>query len=141
MKLRYLFMRRDLSQEEPFSSQTTTQHSTKKKSIGSLQGTIQYLLRRRRENIINSMVRPLYQEMLKSLFIVVALLLDTLIPLEIIRVFSSPLDIFLALLTLGFFFYVEIRIYNSLWGKKGRWPLDKYKKSSGKAVEEKKDVV
>jgi hypothetical protein len=69
------------------------------------------------------------------------LLLDTLIPLEIIRVFSSPLDIFLALLTLGFFFYVEIRIYNSLWGKKGRWSLDKYKKSSGKAVEEKKDVI
>jgi hypothetical protein len=36
---------------------------------------------------------------------------------------------------------VEIRIYNSFWGKKGRWSLDKYKKSSGKAVEEKKDVV
>jgi hypothetical protein len=36
---------------------------------------------------------------------------------------------------------VEIRIYNSLWGKKGRWSLDKYKKSSEKIVEEKKDMV
>ena len=127
MKLRYLFMRRDLSQEEPFSSQTTRQHSTKKTSTGSLQGSIQYLLNRRRQNIINSMVRPLYQEVLKSLFIVFTLLLDTLIPLEIMRVLSSPLDIVLALLTLGFFIYVEIRIYNSYWGKKGRWSLEKYK--------------
>ncbi|MCJ7698099.1 MAG: hypothetical protein MUO73_07205 [Thermoplasmata archaeon] len=134
-------MRRDISQEEPFSSQTTIQHSTKKTTTSSLQGSIQYLLKRRRQNIINSMVRPLYQEALKSLFIVFTLFLDTLIPLEIMRMLSSPLDIALAILTLGFFFYVEIRIYNSYWGKKGRWSLDKYKKSSGKAVEEKKDVV
>jgi hypothetical protein len=127
MKLKYLFMRRDLSQEEPFSSQTTKQHSTKKTSTGSLQGSIQYLLNRRRQNIINSMVRPLYQEVLKSLFIVFTLLLDTLIPLEIMRVLSSPLNIALALFTLGFFIYVEIRIYNSYWGKKGRWSLEKYK--------------
>jgi len=138
MKLRYLFMRRDLSKEEPFSSQTTIQHSTKKASTGSLQGSIQYLLERRRQNIINSMVRPLYQEALKSLFIILALLLDTLIPLEIMRVFSSPLDIVLALLVLGFFIYVEIRIYNAYWGKKGRWSLEKYKKVLENTMEEKK---
>jgi len=138
MKLRYLFMRRDLSQEEPFSSQTTIQQSTKKTSTGSLQGSIQYLLKRRRQNIINSMVRPLYQEALKSLFIILVLLLDTLIPLEIMRVLSSPLDIALALLALGFFIYVEIRIYNAYWGKKGRWSLEKYKKALENTMEEKK---
>jgi len=102
---------------------------------------VNYLLRKKRENIQNSLVRPLYQEALKSFFLVVVLLIDTFIPLEVFRNLSSPFNIALCLVVLGVFLYVEIRIYNSLWGKKGRWPLDKYKKSSGKAVEEKKDVV
>ena len=102
---------------------------------------VNYLLRKKRENIQNSLVRPLYQEALKSFFLVVVLLIDTFIPLEVFRNLSSPFNIALCLVVLGVFLYVEIRIYNSLWGKKGRWSLDKYKKSSGKAVEEKKDVV
>lgn len=138
MKLRHLFIRRDLSQEEPFSSQTTTQSTSKKPADGSLHGTMQYLLKRRRENIVNSMIRPLYQEIFRSLFIIFVLLLDTLLPLEIIRVFLSPLDILFALLTLGVFVYVEIRIYNSFWGKKGRWPVEKYKKTVEKAERKKK---
>lgn len=102
---------------------------------------VNYLLRKKRENIQNSLVRPLYQEALKSFFLVVVLLIDTFIPLEVFRNLSSPFNIALCLVVLGVFLYVEIRIYNSLWGKKGRWSLDKYKKSSGKTVEEKKDVV
>jgi hypothetical protein len=109
--------------------------------VEKTENLVHYLLRKKRENIQNSLVRPLYQEALKSFFLVVVLLIDTFIPLEVLRNLSSPFNIALCLVVLGVFLYVEIRIYNSLWGKKGRWSLDKYKKSSGKTVEEKKDVV
>jgi hypothetical protein len=102
---------------------------------------VHYLLRKKRENIQNSLVRPLYQEALKSLFLVVVLFIDAFIPLEVWRNLMPPINIILGLVVLGVFLYVEIRIYNSIWGKKGRWSIDKYKKSSEKAVEEKKDVV
>jgi hypothetical protein len=109
--------------------------------VEKTENLVNYLLRKKRENIQNSLVRPLYQEALKSFFLVVVLLIDTFIPLEVFRILSSPFNIALCLVVIGVFLYVEIRIYNSLWGKKGRWSLDKYKKSSGKTVEEKKDVV
>jgi hypothetical protein len=109
--------------------------------VEKTENLVKYLLRKKRENIQNSLVRPLYQEALKSFFLVVVLLIDTFIPLEVFRILSSPFNIALCLVVIGVFLYVEIRIYNSLWGKKGRWSLDKYKKSSGKTVEEKKDVV
>lgn len=109
--------------------------------VEKTENLVNYLLRKKRENIRNSLVRPLYQEALKSFFLVVVLLIDTFIPLEVFRILSSPFNIALCLVVIGVFLYVEIRIYNSLWGKKGRWSLDKYKKSSGKTVEEKKDVV
>jgi len=109
--------------------------------VEKTENLVNYLLRKKRENIQNSLVRPLYQEALKSFFLVVVLLIDTFIPLEVFRNLSSPFNIALCLVVLGVFLYVEIRIYNSLWGKKGRWSLDKYRKSSGKTVEEKKDVV
>jgi len=109
--------------------------------VEKTENLVNYLLRKKRENIQNSLVRPLYQEALKSFFLVVFLLIDTFVPLEVFRNLSSPFNIALCLVVLGVFLYVEIRIYNSLWGKKGRWSLDKYKKSSGKTVEEKKDVV
>jgi len=109
--------------------------------VEKTENLVNYLLRKKKENIQNSLVRPLYQEALKSFFLVVILLIDTFIPLEVLRNLSSPFNIALCLVVLGVFLYVEIRIYNSLWGKKGRWSLDKYKKSSEKAVDEKKDVV
>jgi len=109
--------------------------------VEKTENLVNYLLRKKKENIQKSLVRPLYQEALKSFFLVVVLLIDTFIPLEVFRNLSSPFNIALCLVVLGVFLYVEIRIYNSFWGKKGRWSLDKYKKSSGKAVEEKKDVV
>jgi hypothetical protein len=109
--------------------------------VEKTENLVNYLLRKKRENIQKSLVRPLYQEALKSFFLVVVLFIDTFIPLEVFRNLSSPFNIALCLVVLGVFLYVEIRIYNSLWGKKGRWSLDKYKKPSGKVVEEKKDVV
>ena len=85
---------------------------------------------RKRESIQKSMMRPLYQEVLKSVFLVVILLIDTLIPLEIFRDLPGIINIILALIILGIFLFVEIHIYNLLWGKNGRWPIEKYKKIS-----------
>ena len=106
--------------------------------VEKTENLVNYLLRKKRENIQNSLVRPLYQEALKSLFLVVILLIDTLIPLEVLRMFSSPLNIVLSLIVLGIFLYIEIRLYNSLWGKNGRWSIEKYKKQIGNLIEEKK---
>ena len=106
-----------------------TSHVERKESF------INYLLRRKRENIQKSLIRPLYQEALKSLFLVAVLLIDTLIPLEIFQSLPTTINIIFALLILILFLYVEIRIYNQLWGEKGRWSLDKYKKTPQKIKE------
>jgi len=106
--------------------------------VEKTENLINYLLRKKRENIQNSLVRPLHQEALKSLFLVVVLLIDTLIPLEIFKVLPNPFHIIVSLVLLGVFLYVEIVVYNLLWGKKGRWSVEKYKKSTGKTIEEKK---
>ncbi len=92
-----------------------------------------YLLKRKQENIKKSLLRPLYQEALKSLFLVAVLLIDTLIPLEIFLDLFSPLNIILAIVVLIIFLYIEIRMYNAFWGKKGRWSLEKYKKTNEKS--------
>ena len=89
---------------------------------------VNYLLKRKREGIQKSLIRPLYQEALKSLFLVVVLLVDTLIPLEIFRILPAIINIIFALIALFIFLYFEIYIYNRLWGKNGRWSLEKYKK-------------
>ena len=91
---------------------------------------INHLLRRKRENIQKSLIRPLYQEALKSLFLVAVLLIDTLIPLEIFQSLPAAINIIFALLILILFIYLEIRVYNHLWGKRGRWSLEKYEKNT-----------
>ena len=106
--------------------------------VEKTENTVNFLLRKKRENIQNSLVRPLYQEALKSLFLIIILLIDTLIPLEVFRMLFSPLNIVISLIILGIFIYIEIRLYNSLWGKKGRWSIEKYKKPIGNETEEKK---
>jgi hypothetical protein len=72
------------------------------------------------------MIRPLYQEVLKMLFIVAVLLVDSLIPLQFFVSLVSPYNIVVTLVTFGVFLYVEVRIYNAVWGKNGRWALSKY---------------
>jgi len=106
--------------------------------VEKTENLVNYLLRKKRENIQNSLVRPLYQEALKSLFLVIVLLIDTLIPLEAYRILFSPLNILISLIILGIFLYIEIRVYNSIWGKKGRWSIEKYKKPIENTIEEKK---
>jgi hypothetical protein len=106
--------------------------------VEKTENLVNYLLRKKRENIQNSLVRPLYQEALKSLFLVIVLLIDTLIPLEVFRLLFHPLNIVISLVILGIFFYIEFRLYNSLWGKNGRWSVEKYKKSVENTMDEKK---
>lgn len=106
--------------------------------VEKTENMVNYLLRKKRENIQNSLVRPLYQEALKSLFLVIVLLIDTLIPLEVYRMLFYPLNIGMSLFILSIFLYIEIRLYNSLWGKKGRWSIEKYKKAIVNPIEEKK---
>jgi hypothetical protein len=108
--------------------------------VEKTENLIHYLLKKKKENIQNSLVRPLYQEALKNLFLVAVLLIDTLFPLETYRNLVFPLNIVASVILLGVFLYIEIRLYNEFWGKKGRWSIEKYKKSIGNSIEEKKDV-
>jgi hypothetical protein len=108
--------------------------------VEKTENLVNYLLRKKKENIQNSLVRPLYQEALKSLFFVCVLLIDVLIPLELFRVLPVPFNIVVSLGFLGAFLYIEIVIYNLLWGKKGRWALEKYKNLSKQDIEQKENT-
>jgi len=128
MKLKHFFIKKDIFQIQYFFSQINKK-DLEKTHPNSIQRTINYLLKKRRESIERSMIRPLYQEVLKSIFFVVIILVDTLIPLQIYLDFPDVINIVFALIVLIIFLYIEKRIYNLLWGKKGRWSLDKYKKN------------
>jgi len=108
--------------------------------VEKTENLVNYLLKKKKENIQNSLVRPLYQEALKSLFLVAVLLLDTLFPLEAYRSLVFPLNIAVSVIILGVLLYIEIRLYNALWGKKGRWSLEKYKKTIANTTKEKTDA-
>ncbi len=107
----------------------TSRKSRLDQQVENTEKFFRYLLKKRKQNIQNSLIRPLYQEALKSLFLVAILLLDTLLPLEAYRSLIFPLNILTALILLGVFLYGEIRVYNAIWGKHGRWSLDKYRKT------------
>jgi hypothetical protein len=106
--------------------------------VEKTENLVHYLLRKRRENIQNSLIRPLYQEALKSLFLVAVLLIDTLVPLELFVMLGFPFNIVISLTVTLFFLYIEIRVYNTIWGKQGRWSLNNYKKKRDSGTEEKK---
>jgi hypothetical protein len=108
--------------------------------VEKTENLMKYLLKKKKQNIQNSLVRPLYQEALKSLFLVGVLLLDTLLPLEAYRSLLFPLNIIVSLLVLGVFLYGEIRVYNTIWGKKGCWSLEKYRKPIVTTPDEKTDM-
>lgn len=98
--------------------------------IEKTEGFVNYLINRRRKSIQKSLIRPLYQEVLKCLFLVVILIVDTLIPIQIYLDFPDIINIIFALVALFIFLYFEILIYNLLWGNKGHWSIEKYNKNS-----------
>lgn len=76
------------------------------------------------------MLRPLYQEALKSLFLTGALLGDALFSLEVFVSLPFPVSAITALVLVCILLYIELRIWNAVWGRGGRWGLDKYSAES-----------
>jgi len=85
--------------------------------------------KRKRESIEKSMLRPLSKEILRCIYIIFIMLLDTFVLLQILldmpRLFGFILFAIILILAL----YVEIIIYGSIWGKNGFWSLDYYRKT------------
>ncbi len=83
---------------------------------------------RRKKNIYQSLLRPLYQEILRSIFIITIMLFDTFLLLEVILFFDIPLNIVIFFILSIITIYIETKFYNKLWGINGRWSINKYKK-------------
>jgi len=94
----------------------------------------------RQERIRKSLMRPLYQEALRSLFFVVILLVDTLFPLQLYESLLIPYNSITAIVALVVLLYFEMRVYNVLWGNKGRWSLDKYITAAEEKQDKKSDL-
>jgi hypothetical protein len=80
----------------------------------------------RRERIRKTLIRPLYQEALKNLFLAAILLLDAFLPLQLYVSLPIPYNILGTLIALGILLYLEVKCYNAVWGKHGRWSLETY---------------
>ena len=98
------------------------------KKLEIVDNTLKRYSDRRKKNIYQSLLRPLYQELLKSIFIIIIMIFDTFILLEIILILNIPINIIIFFITAYILFYFEIKIYNKFWGKNGKWSIDKYKK-------------
>jgi hypothetical protein len=107
--------------------------------VEKTENLVQYLLKKKKQNIQNSLARPLYQEAFRSLFFVCILLIDAFLPLEVYRALPFPFNVIASLGFLGAFLYIERVIYNLLWGKKGRWSLEKYTNHPKEDVKQKKE--
>ena len=88
---------------------------------------LKYFSERKRRSIENSLVRPLYQEVLRTLFIILSMLTCIFIPLQLLLDFFTPLNYIASSLMFLILFYVELKIYEKIWGKKGIWSIEKYK--------------
>ena len=83
--------------------------------------------KRKRESIEKSMLRPLSQEILRCIYIIFIMLLNTFVLLQILLDMPRPFGFILFIIILIVALYVEIRIYGSIWGKNGCWSLDHYR--------------
>jgi hypothetical protein len=117
--------------------QTTKTYNQNQRFI-PLKRLINYDSASRRKRVKESIERPLYQEALRSLFFVLFLFADAFIPLEMYQDLVVPYNTVGALVVLGILLFVEYRLYNAFWGKKGRWPAEKYRKTVEKAERKKK---
>ena len=83
--------------------------------------------KRKRESIEKSMLRSLSQEVLRCIYIILIMLLDTFVLLQILLDMPRPFGFILFAIILIIVLYVEIRIYGLIWGKNGCWSLDQYR--------------
>ena len=88
---------------------------------------------RRKKSIEKGMLRPLSQEVLRCTFIVFVMLFDTFILLQLLVDVVSPFNYIVFFIVLSAMLYVEIRIYNSIWGRDGCWSIEQYKKAKKNA--------
>lgn len=56
------------------------------------------------------------------------IIVNALIPLQVFTSFQPPVNIITALVALCVLLYIEIQIWNAVWGKNGRWSIEKYTK-------------
>lgn len=96
--------------------------------LNIVENTFKKYSERRKKNIQNSLIRPLYQEFLKSLFIIIIMIFDIFLSLEIVLSLNFPINLIILTISIIFILYVEIKIYNAYWGISGKWSINKYKK-------------
>ena len=88
---------------------------------------LKYFSDRKKRSIENSLLRPLYQEICKSLFIIFSMMIDVFIPLQLLLMLSIPINYVSSLSLFIILLYVELRMYGKIWGKKGIWSIEKYR--------------
>jgi hypothetical protein len=66
------------------------------------------------------------RERIKNLFLAAILLLDAFLPLQLYVSLPIPYNILGTLIALGILLYLEVKCYNAVWGKHGRWSLETY---------------
>ena len=98
------------------------------KKLEIVENTFKRYSERRRKNIYQSLLRPLYQEILKCIFFIITMIFNTFLLLEIIIIFNYPSNVIIFLISISTLFYIEIKIYNIYWGTKGKWSINKYRK-------------
>ncbi len=106
--------------------------SVLKSRLENTERALAYLSKRRQENIKKSLIRPLYQEILKCIFIVFVMLIDVFIPLQILIEMPTPVNSIGSIIALIIFLCIEIKIYQMIWGKNGCWSIEKCKITSKK---------
>jgi len=96
-----------------------------KSRLENTERALAYLSKRRQENIKKSLIWPLYQEILKCIFIVFVMLIDVFIPLQILIEMPTPVNSIGSIIFLITFLCIEIKIYQVIWGKNGCWSIEK----------------
>ena len=96
-----------------------------KSRLENTERALAYLSKRRRENIKKSLIRPLYQEILKCIFIVFVMFIDVFIPLQILIEMPTPVNSVGSIISIIIFFCIEIKLYQVIWGKNGCWSIEK----------------
>ncbi|MBU0496624.1 MAG: hypothetical protein KKG04_01550 [Candidatus Thermoplasmatota archaeon] len=93
--------------------------------IEQLENAWKRISERRIKSIQNSMIRPLYQEIIKMIFYVFVTIFNSLLLLQILIESTTIIIDVIYIMVLTVVSYLEYRVYAALWGKKGRWSLIK----------------
>ena len=90
------------------------------------------VLDKKRESSERIIFRPLYQEVLRCIFIVFVMLLDVFVILQVLLDVANPFGFVLFFIILLLALYFEMKIYYSIWSEKGYWSVERYRKKTVK---------